>query len=308
MRVRVVRRDGQGPDPYENWEQQALAAREEAHRLASACDFDGARAAANRFVTLALGGAGFVTEWTAVGYDLVGTIEWQRGDRAEARKAWEASLAAFRMVHGDDFPYGAKLMVRIAGTYDAADTQAEKLLLDALALQQRVLAEDDPEIGLTNQALAQFYIARKHYARALPHLQIASASCGRVLGEDSTAFATTLVQLAQVYLTRRDFAAAEPLYVRARAILHNAVGEDDLNYTVCLNNLAMLYHIQGDPARAEPLLLQVVEVRRRVAGERHPLYLHALQDLAEFYRSCNDLTRAEEWQRLADEVEKKVRA
>jgi tetratricopeptide (TPR) repeat protein len=308
LRERVVRRDGQDPDPYADWQKQALAARDEADRLRQRADYDGARTAANRFVALALGGAGLVSDWTAAGYTLVAGIEQDRRNLPAARESWEAALNILRTLHGDEHPQCAEVMLRLARAYAPGDEQAESLLLRALEIRKKALGEDDPEIGLTVKELAEHYLARRDYARALPHLELAAEFCRKVLGEESWQYATTLVQLGQIHLSRRNFTAAEPLYLRALAILQAAGTDQEVNASVCLNNLGMLYHIRGDDERAEPLLRQVIDMRQRALGERHPLYLHSLQDLAEFYRSRNDLGQAEAWQRQADELEKKIQA
>jgi tetratricopeptide (TPR) repeat protein len=307
LRVRVVRRDGQGPDPYENWQEQAMAARDEVQQLRQRGDVDGAKTAANRFVSLALGGAALISEWTAAGYTLVATVEQDRKDFPAARAAWEAALNTLRTLHGEEHGQCAELMLRLARAYPAGDEKAEPLLLRALEIQQKVLGPDDPEIGLTARELAEHYLARNDPERALPHLRLAAEFCGKVLGVESPQYAATVVQLAQLHFRRRDFDAAEPLLLRALAVFGKLAGEE-VNYSVGLNNLGMLYHVRGDPDRAEPLLLQVEEVRRRAVGEGHPLYLNSLQDLAEFYRSHNDLASAEHWQRRAEQVEKNVRS
>jgi tetratricopeptide (TPR) repeat protein len=542
IRVRVVRRDGQGPDPYANWQADAVQAREEAERLRAAGDLDGALAAAQRFISLALGGAGLTTEWTAAGYSMQAVLEEDRGDFAAARQSWQAvqtimqglygpdawqttdvrlqladldrrerltmeergrlaeaarlegehwrlfqegklpeaanlleqaltirrqvqgekcrdcarllnnlgqvrlhqgdfdsavrlfeqsvvitahvegenhpahatglsnlamarfnqgrdlagaaqllqqalaiqeralpekhldiartlnnlaavfvrlgedaraeplerralalrkelqgeqhpsyrytlgSLAemylragdgaraeamyeellqAVRRAPGEDHEEYADALIKLARVYPPGDERAERLLLRALEVQKKVLGEEAPEVGLTVRQLGELYLARRDPAHAVPMLALASDFCGKVLGQGSWQYAASLMQLGQAHLMLQDLDAAEPLYVRSLDVLRRAVGED-VNYSVCLNNLGMLYHMRGEPERAEPLLRRVVEVRRRAIGEEHPLYLHALQDLAEFYRSRDDDAQAAEWQRQADEVQKRI--
>src|SRR5262245_35326368 len=125
LRVRF-RRDGQGPDPYANWQEEARRAGEQAEQMRAEGKLHGACAAARHFVTMALGGAGLISDWTAAGYALLASLEEDRGDFAAALENRQAVLHIKETLHGADHPETAEARRAVAEVGPLAALPAEQ--------------------------------------------------------------------------------------------------------------------------------------------------------------------------------------
>src|SRR5262249_13718496 len=155
--------------------------RARAQELRDAGDWDGALAEANRFLALALGGAGLTTDWTAAGYALQASLEADRGNFAEARSSYQAALAIKENLYGTDHPDAVDLRLTLAEldaferlSPDQRDKLAEADRLETeYARHVRVgrlpEAEDALQGALGLRAAAQG-TANRDYARVLNNL------------------------------------------------------------------------------------------------------------------------------------------
>src|SRR5436190_1454768 len=148
------------------------------------------------------------------------------------------------------------------GRYDAAIPLAER----ALAIYEKALGPDHPDVATALANLALSYQSKRDYARAEPLLQRALAIHEKALGPEHPDVASTLNSLAGLYRTRGDYAHAEPLYQRALAIYEKRLGPNDPNVASILTNLAILYQSRGDYARAEPLHQRALAIFEKEIG------------------------------------------
>ena len=174
-----------------------------------------------------------------------------------------------------------------AGQY--ADAQPP--LEHALALREKVLGPEHPDVAQSLNNLAELYHAQGRYADAEPHYQRALAIQEKVLGPEHPDVATSLNNLAALYHAQGRYAEAEPLYQRALAIWEKALGPEHPDVATSLNNLAVLYHAQGRYADAEPLYQRALAIREKVLGPEHPDVATSLNNLAVLYRCPGPLCR-----------------
>ena len=180
------------------------------------------------------------------------------------------------------------LFLRDMGLYPDALPFAE----GALAIDERALGPDHPEVAGRLNNLAALYQDQGDYARALPLYERALAIFERALGPDHPQAATGLNNLANLYSGQGDYAPALPLFERALAIRERALGPDHPDVAQSLNNLAALYHAQGDYARALPLYERALAISERALGPGHPEVATGLHNLAALYRDEGDYARA----------------
>jgi tetratricopeptide (TPR) repeat protein len=117
---------------------------------------------------------------------------------------------------------------------------AEVIVKDLVAMRQRVLGADNPEIAgyLTN--LADIYCAKKDYARAEPLYLQSLAIREKSLGLHHRDVATNLKNLADLYLEQGRYQEAQPLYARALAILEEVLRPDHPDVTAVRASYAAL--------------------------------------------------------------------
>jgi len=142
--------------------------------------------------------------------------------------------------------------LRNAGRYDDAVPLAER----ALAILEKALGAEHPNVATALNSLATLYANKGDYERAEPLYQRALTILEKALGAEHPDVATALNNLAALYAYKGDYARAEPLYQRALAITEKALGAEHPDVATSLSNLATLYEAKGDLVRA-------VQVSRR---------------------------------------------
>ncbi len=158
--------------------------------------------------------------------------------------------------------------------------EAEPLYLRSLAIWEKALGPDHPDVATSLNNLAALYHNQGKYAEAEPLYIRSLAIREKALGPDHPDVATSLNNLAVLYRNQGKYAEAEPLYLRSLAIREKALGPDHPDVAVSLNNLAALYRNQGKYAEAEPLYLRSLAIREKALGPDHPDVAQSLNNLA----------------------------
>ncbi len=189
-----------------------------------------------------------------------------------------------------------------AGDYAAA----EPLFRRALAINEKALGPDHPEVAANLNNLAMLLSAKGDYAGAEPLYRRALAIDERALGPDHPNLAPPLNNLAALLYAKGDYAGAEPLYRRALAIDEKALGPDHPGVATDLNNLAELLRTQGDYAGAEPLMRRALAIDEKALGPDHPQVAINLNNLAELLYNKGDYAAAEPLFRSALAIDEKA--
>jgi tetratricopeptide (TPR) repeat protein len=173
--------------------------------------------------------------------------EYELGNYSAA----ETALRKVLVVHGDDpiVLNNLGVVLRVETKY----SEAEPLYKRALAIDEKALRPDHPDVAIRLNNLASLYHDQGKYSEAEPLYKRALAIDEKALGPDHPTVATYLNNLAGLYDSQGKYAEAEPLYKRALAILEKALGPDHPNVAMNLNKLAGLYRAQAKYAEAEPL-------------------------------------------------------
>jgi tetratricopeptide (TPR) repeat protein len=116
---------------------------------------------------------------------------------------------------------------------------AEPLYRRALAIGEKTLGPDHPDVATRLNNLASLLQAQGQYADAEPLYRRALAIAEKALGPDHPDVARDLNNLALLLHAQGKYAEAEPLYRRALAIDEKALGPDHPNTKTCAENLAL---------------------------------------------------------------------
>jgi CHAT domain-containing protein/Flp pilus assembly protein TadD len=170
---------------------------------------------------------------------------------------------------------------------------AEPLFKRALAIREKALGPDHPDIATSLNNLAGLYRQQGRYADAEPLFKRSLAIYEKALGPDHPDVATALGNLALLYNNQGRYADAEPLYKRALAIDEKALGPDHPDVGTALNNLAALYDSQGRYADTEPLYKRSLAITEKTLGPDHPDVAILLNNLAGLYRQQGRYADAE---------------
>jgi len=175
------------------------------------------------------------------------------------------------------------------GKYREAVALAER----ALALREKALGPNHPDVATNLNNLAEVYRVQGAYGKAEPLLVRATDIREKALGPSHPDIAQSLNDLAELYLAQGAYNKAEPLLARALDIREKALGPSHPEVAQSLNNLAELYRAQGAYSKAEPLLVRALDIREKTLGPGHPEVAQSLNNLAALYREQGAYAKAE---------------
>ena len=167
--------------------------------------------------------------------DNLATLHHARDEFAQAEAYYRRAPGHTRVDQERAQPGATLFNLAVLYFDQGAYRAAEPLFLRTLALREKVLGRDHPEVAATLSGLATLYIKLDQDAKAEPLCRRALAILEPALGGDHPEVARCLSKLAEVYSARGDFARAEPLCRRTLAI-----------------------H-EKDPATADPALVETLE-------------------------------------------------
>jgi CHAT domain-containing protein/Tfp pilus assembly protein PilF len=171
--------------------------------------------------------------------------------------------------------------------------QAIPLAQRALAITEKALGPEYPDIAVALNNLAELYRATGAYAKAGPLFQRALAITKRALGPEHPDTAAVLNNLATLYQATGAYVEAEQLYRRALAITEKARGPEHPDTATSLGNLAFLYSATGAYAKAGPLFERALAIAEKALGPEHPDTATALNNRAELYDATGAYAKAE---------------
>ena len=172
-------------------------------------------------------------------------------------------------------------------------TQAIPLAERELAIREKILGKEHPDVATSLNDLARLYQEQGSYEKAEPLFVRSLAIREKVLGKEHPDVATSLINLAALYQQEGSYQKAEPLFVRSLAINEKVFGKEHPNVALSLNNLAALYQDQGSYEKAEPLLVRSLAIREKVLGKEDPSVANSLNNLAGLYKDQGSYQKAE---------------
>ena len=170
-------------------------------------------------------------------------------------------------------------ILKILGRY----TEAEPLVRGALAIKEKVMGLEHPEVTTYLNNLALLLLDQGKYAEAEPLLLRCLAIDEKALGMEHPDVATSLNNLALLLHNQGKYAEAEPLYRRSLAIREKRLSGEHpdiaqslnnlaalLDVTQSLNNLAALLDDKGKSTEAEPLYRHALAILEKALRKGHP--------------------------------------
>ncbi len=147
--------------------------------------------------------------------------------------------------------------------------QAESLYKRDLAISEKKLGPDHPEIATTLSNLAVLYGTQGRYVEAESLHKRALAIEEKKLGLDHPGVATTLNNLAALYLLQGQVTRAEQLYRRTLTIREKKLGSDHPHTATPLRGLAFVHKEQGRYTQAAQLFERTLAIEEKRLGPNH---------------------------------------
>jgi tetratricopeptide (TPR) repeat protein len=181
------------------------------------------------------------------------------------------------------------------GRYAKADSLCQRVL----ALREKALGPEHPDVAESLNNLAVLYHAQGQYAKAEPLLERALAIWENALGPEHPDVTRSLNNLAQLLQATNRLAEAEPLMRRALAIDEQSHGPAHPDIARDLNNLAALLQATNRLAEAESLYRRALQIDEQGYGPAHPDVAIRLNNLALLLKSTDRFAEAEPLMRRA---------
>jgi CHAT domain-containing protein/Tfp pilus assembly protein PilF len=168
-------------------------------------------------------------------------------------------------------------------------SEAIPLAKHALAIYEKVLGREHPDVADSLDKLAELYQTQKKYNLSEPLYQRALAIREKVLGREHPDLASSLTGLGDFYLDWGKYAQAEPLYQRSLAIREKVIGRKHRGLTTILNRLATLYQAQGKYTQAEQSYQRLLSINEKAETARDPRILGSLRNLSLIYQNQGNI-------------------
>ena len=195
------------------------------------------------------------------------------------------------------------LSLEETGDYAAA----EPLYRSALAIDEKVLGQEHPDVAANLDNLANLLHAKGDYVGAEPLYRRALVIDEKALGPRHPSVATDLNNLAMLLKEKGVYAGAESLQRRALVIHEKALGPEHPDVAIDLNNLASLLEDKGDYVGAEPLYRRALAIKKKALGPGHTTVGTGLINLGGLLiKAKRDYAGAESLYRQALEIDEKA--
>ncbi len=194
-----------------------------------------------------------------------------RGDYPSAGVAFESAVREAEAFGPDDPRLATSLLnLARAKARQGSVTDAEPLARRALAIREKVLDPEHPDVGEALGLVGGILGERKIYPEAEHLLRRSLAILDKTLTPQHLEAARSAHHLARVLLGRARPAEAEPLIRRALAVYEKQLGADHPDVALAEGGLANVLVALGRLAEAEPHARRSVEIRERALGAQHP--------------------------------------
>lgn len=221
----------------------------------------------------------------------VGFKTWPLCERllAHARAAVDALPTETAFSPAGHLAYRCAEYVWRRGAYSSAGL----LLKRALAIYEKTLGPDHPDVARSTNSLAGVYYVQGHYEEAERLYRRALEAREKTLGPDHPDVSESLNDLGLLYRSRGRYGEAQSLLARALVISERALGPDHPHVAVCLDNLGIVHRDQGHLNETETLNARAVTILEKALGPHHPHVAYGLSNLGYVYRQQGRFDEAE---------------
>jgi tetratricopeptide (TPR) repeat protein len=162
----------------------------------------------------------------------------------------------------------------VKGRYEDALALYEQ----ALRIDLKLFAEDDPRRAEGLLGIANVYLAQGRHKEADPYARKALALTTPFPKE--LLYFSSLRALGWIYSGLRQFDEAQPLFERLLEISEQRYSPNDLRVADAANSLASLHYMKGESREAEKLFRRVLSINEQVLGPDHPSVASNINDVA----------------------------
>lgn len=203
---------------------------------------------------------------------------------SEADALYLRVLALTEAKYGPEHESIATRLISLAEFYHShpeRKAEAERLMIRAIKIQEKVLGQDSSELSFTLIQLGYWYVLSQNDSDAEPLLLRALSIQQKVYGKDSPILNTGLTYLAPIRMRQQKYDEVEALYRQVQEVLEKSITSKEINTSPRPSALSIdeerLQNARGYAARLRNLTGFYIAQRRYDEAEAQ--YQHALKIL-----------------------------
>ncbi len=210
------------------------------------------------------------------------------GDRTNAERALRGAIQAAEKLEGSALELAAALIK--LGTLKqemGAVDEAAPLFARALAVSEKELGQDHPDLVILLNDLSRLYLKQSAHELAEP-LLLRLLAIKRVKGEDHPEVATVLASLAAVRQALGSHEAAEQLWRRVLTIRERTLAPNHFSLATTLEHLAETCAARGKVREALENLQRALAIRALTLGADHASLRSARERIADLQLQASE--------------------
>jgi tetratricopeptide (TPR) repeat protein len=219
-----------------------------------------------------------------------------QGQLAEGERQFALAVQEAEKSGKDDALLGTSLTeLGLAYTAQRKFTEAEPVLIRAVAVKEKALGPEHPDFARALLDLGALYRMKNEHAKAEPPIRRAVAILEKALGPEHPEVAGNLTNLGGRLRDQGKFAEAEPILKRALTTREKILPPDHPDIVRSRLGLANLYADQKKYAEAEPLFVKCVATLEKIKayGTGYPNLPDTLKVYADLLRKTDRPAEAE---------------
>ena len=205
------------------------------------------------------------------------------------RPATDRSVRSLAADAREPGPTDLASLLKLAATrqQQGAEAEAEELFRQALAVADRILGPDHPELMLLLTDLTRLYLKKSAYASAEP-LLLRLLEMKRSKGEDHPEVATVLASLANVRQALGSHESAEQLWRRVLEIRERTLAPNHFAIATALEHLGDACAARGKISEALAAFQRALSIRETTLGVEHPSLRVSREKIADLQLQGSD--------------------
>ncbi|CAN5906812.1 hypothetical protein BH11GEM1_BH11GEM1_28270 [soil metagenome] len=224
----------------------------------------------------------------------LGALKGKEGRLAQAESLYWRALRIDEGVGGDSTQlWRDRMGLGIVMWQQKRYADAETLMRSALAVQERLLGPENPDLASSFNNLGALYWTMGRYGDALPLYERTRKVFERTLEPGHPRMASVLNNLGETYWKLHRYSEAESLFRRSLAIKEAKLTPNNVSIAVTLNGLGGLLRDAGRPAEAETAYRRALAIRERALGPTHADVVETAQALGGLLRATGREREAE---------------
>jgi CHAT domain-containing protein/Tfp pilus assembly protein PilF len=172
------------------------------------------------------------------------------------------------------------------------DPEAEQTGIHAVAIKEKVLGPDHPQVAVSLRLLGNLLSTQGDYERARKYYERAVAIHEKTAGQDPHQEVDVFQAFGTLLQTLGDFEAARSAYERAISIRAKYLPTDSLSAAMMWSNYAVLLREMGDYERARTHFLRAVAIFEQKKGPDHVIITECLSELGALLNKMNRAAEA----------------